>query len=91
MGEWQDISTAPKGVIIIVHSACHPEDYDTSVAGAFWGTIDAYGDDPREGWCNWWEGIDDQGIWSEVTGVTHWMPLPPLPKAEVIYEPEGEG
>lgn len=84
MSEWQPIETAPKdGQTILVCRDCHHDDYHAWVATAFWG--DRYAgtiaDDPKNYiWANWNEGMDENDIWAECTGITHWMPLPPPPK-----------
>lgn len=79
--EWLPISSAPKdGKNILLLSLAHIEDYHTAITVGFWGTPDAYGEDPREAWCDWCAGFDGEEYWVEVTPLpTHWMPLPPPP------------
>jgi hypothetical protein len=71
MGEWRDISTAPKDGSRVLLWA----DKWTGPAAGIWAN-------------SWTVGYDLPPFLYEPS---HWQPLPPPPKAEVIYEPEGEG
>lgn len=81
---WFPIETAPKGYplstpMILLLEFTHTEDYDSSIYVGFWSTLDAHGEDPKEGWCDWGAGLDENDYWTEVRHPTHWMPLPPAP------------
>ena len=78
--EWQPIETAPRdGTNILILAQRHPEDHETSVYVGFRGTIDGYGEDDVQGWCDWGAGMDDDGRWYVIDDATHWMPLPSPP------------
>lgn len=71
MTEWQPIETAPKDgtTILLVRF------YGAQVCGEtdHW-TVDVYGDDRPRDWCDT-GGRPPEYAW------THWLPLPPPPKA----------
>jgi len=79
--EWRPIETAPKGPedTILVLEFTHIEDYHTSISIGFWSTIDAFADDPREGWCAWESDLTSSGDYWRELHPTHWMPLPAPP------------
>ena len=79
--DWQPIETAPRDgetPNVLLCRFEHEEDYSTSITVGFWSAIDAFGGDPREGWCDWCAGMDEDDYWKEFHP-THWMPLPAPP------------
>ncbi len=71
--DWQPIETAPKedGVLVLLHpSRCWSEDANSDCEVGYW-------DDDMQDW------LSASGSSAEdYTGPTHWMPLPPSPKAD---------
>lgn len=72
MTEWQPIETAPKGREMFVVRAFN-------VPNGYVGGRD-YTSDP---WCVWWSVPDSAFVrWPHHFAPTHWLALPPQPKAE---------
>lgn len=81
MIEWQPIETAPKGEddMLLLLTPSHDDDYAISIVIGFWGLVDTWSDELGSAWLNWWEGLDENDIWT-ACNPTHWMPLPPPPQ-----------
>lgn len=72
---WQDISTAPKDFVTDIDIWANGE----RLTDCCW-MRPTYG--PKEyAWCRYAYDDCDGPVYNEVRGATHWMPLPPAPKA----------
>ena len=71
---WQEIESAPKdGMPVLLYSP------DASDPQIFVGQYVDFEGDPDSGeWQDWWR---EDGCWAIDAEVTHWMPLPDVPKA----------
>lgn len=72
MTEWQDISTAPKDVLVLVHQPGNMGKWFKTVFCAVQVTDD-----------KWWSnGVGHRPVYKEMLDPlpTHWMPLPLPPK-----------
>lgn len=77
MGDWQDITTAPRDATVLVVTVPSP---DNHTFAAWPPTVHAAYIDDDGNVCNYETLTPDPGLFGQFWRSTHWMPFPPAPQ-----------